>query len=61
MALYTDAEAKAGFAALKMLIKAQVPWYEQAALSDQVISNVVATVLAAAAHARAAPTSAVLE
>jgi hypothetical protein len=52
-ALYTPAEAAASFAALKTLEQAQVPWYEQAAITDVLLNAIVATVLTAAAQARA--------
>jgi hypothetical protein len=51
-ALYTQAEATAAFTALKKLAQADVPWYEQAAITDDLLNAIVATALTAAAKAR---------
>ena len=52
LALYSPAEASAAFASLKLLAKAKVPWYEQAAITDDLLNAIIATVLTAAAKAR---------
>jgi hypothetical protein len=51
-ALYTPAEAVAAMTALKVLEQSQVPWYEQAAITDDLLNAIIATVLTAAAKAR---------
>ena len=51
-ALYTPAQAAAALAALKTLEQADVPWYEQGAITDDLLNAIVATVLTAAAQAR---------
>ena len=51
-ALYTPAEAAAALGALKTLEQAQVPWYAQAEITDDLLNAIVATVLTAAAKTR---------
>ena len=53
MALYTAAEASAALAKLKALETAEVPWYEQGAITDDLLNQIVAAVLTAAAQVRA--------
>lgn len=53
--LYTTAEAAAALTALKTLEQADVPWYEQSAISDQLLSDIVSACLTAAAQVRAKP------
>jgi hypothetical protein len=50
--LYTPAESAAALAALKTLEQASVPWYEQSAITPDLLNAIVATVLTAAAKAR---------
>ena len=52
VALYTPAESTAALAALKALEQAQVPWYEQGAITPDLLNAIIATVLTAAAKAR---------
>jgi hypothetical protein len=50
--LYTQAEFNAAVTAVKALEAKDVPWYEQGAITDQLIDAVVDAVLTAAAKAR---------
>ena len=51
-ALYTPAEAAAAFTALKTLADTDIPWYERASVTDDLLNAIVATALTAAAEAR---------
>lgn len=53
--LYTQAEASAALAALKTLEQADVPWYAQSQISDQLLVEIVSACLNAAAQVRAKP------
>lgn len=50
--LYTPAEAAAALAALKTLEQNEVPWYEQSAITDTLLNDIITAVLNAAATAR---------
>jgi hypothetical protein len=52
MSAYTPAEAAAALAQLKALEQSDVPWYEQSAISDDLLDKIVAVVLTAAAQVR---------
>lgn len=51
--LYTQAELAAAVAALKAGEAVEVPWYEQSAITDDLLNWVAVTALTAAAKARA--------
>lgn len=53
MPLYTPAEAAAALAKLKTLEQQQVPWFEQSAITDQLLDDIVDACLTAAAQVRA--------
>ena len=53
MTLYTPAEAAACLIALKTLETADVPWYEQGAITDDLLQKIIANVLTTAAQVRA--------
>lgn len=52
MAFYTPAEAAAALAQLKALEQADVPWYEQSAITDELLNQIVDACLTAAAKVR---------
>lgn len=52
MAAYTPAEEQAGIDALNQLVQQDVPGFEQAFITPQLVKQVVDTVLTAAAKAR---------
>ena len=52
MPLYTEAEADAALASLKALEQADVPWYEQSEISDDLLNQIVDACLTAAAQVR---------